>query len=75
MHAILLHCFGQDIFIKATNKQYGRSNNNWHRAFTELTELDIIIELFLTKKPIDFQKTTISHSFLSLVYIKPELVI
>lgn len=27
LHAILLHCFGQDIFIQATKKQYGREND------------------------------------------------
>lgn len=39
-HATLLHCLGQFIFIKAAQKKYGASTNNWHRAYTELTELD-----------------------------------
>lgn len=40
LHATLLHCLGQYIFIKATQKRYGRNTNQWHRSFTELTELD-----------------------------------
>ncbi|KAK8892721.1 hypothetical protein M9Y10_029962 [Tritrichomonas musculus] len=38
--AIFLHCFGQDMLIKAVNKEKGKSLELWYSTWTNITELD-----------------------------------
>lgn len=59
-YAVFLHCFGQYLFINATQMKPGRENNKWYKVLSTVTGLDLSYFFLKVYKTLTFDDTVIA---------------